>query len=43
MDFHGEMVLLVNYSTLNYTGIFVYLLAVNKGSLVIKDICSLWS
>lgn len=32
VDFHGEMVLLVNYSTLNYTGNFVCLLAVNNVS-----------
>lgn len=30
VDFHGEMVLLVNYSTLNYTGTYLYLLAVNE-------------
>lgn len=30
VDFHGEMVLLVNYSTLNYTGTYVYLLSVNE-------------
>ena len=25
VDFHGEMVLLENYSALNYTGIFLFL------------------
>lgn len=24
VDFHGEMVLLENYSALNYTGIYIY-------------------
>lgn len=34
VDFHGEMVLLENYSALNYTGIlfFIYLLSPNKFS-----------
>lgn len=26
VDFHGEMVLLENYSALNYTGTFIFLL-----------------
>lgn len=30
VDFHGEMILLENYSALNYTGIYHFVLAHNK-------------
>lgn len=39
VDFHGEMVLLENYSALNYTGTNLYLVVVQglqKSGLVLK-------